>query len=57
MRDFRSDILRWGLSIFLPAIANQINRVLERSVIKCRAYNGARTGSEHGSDHAMVRAI
>ncbi len=25
------------------------------SVIDCRAYNGAQTGSEHGSDHAMVR--
>ncbi len=22
----------------------------------CRAYNGAQTGSEHGSNHAMVRA-
>ncbi len=26
------------------------------SVIDCRAYNVAQTGSEHGSDHAMVRA-
>ncbi len=26
------------------------------SVIDCRAYNGAQTGNEHGSDHAMVRA-
>ncbi len=25
-------------------------------VIDCRAYNGAQTGIEHGSDHAMVRA-
>ncbi len=26
------------------------------SVIDCWAYNGVQTGSEHGSDHAMVRA-
>ncbi len=26
------------------------------SVIDCRAYNGAQTGSEHGSDHAMKAA-
>ncbi len=26
------------------------------SVINCRAYIGAQTGSEHGSDHAMARA-
>ncbi len=26
------------------------------SMIGCRAYNGAQTGSEHGSYHAMVRA-
>ncbi len=24
-------------------------------MIDCRAYNGAQTGSEHGSDHAMSR--
>ncbi len=26
------------------------------SVIDCRANNGAQTGREHGSDHAMARA-
>ncbi len=26
------------------------------SVVDCRAYNGAQTGSEHGWDRAMVRA-
>ncbi len=26
------------------------------SVIDCRAYNRAQTGSEHGSDHTMVQA-
>ncbi len=40
---------------------NQIDHMLVRSrwassVIDCRAYNGAQTGSEHGSDHAVVRA-
>ncbi len=29
---------------------------LAASVIDCRAYNGTQTGSEHGADHAMVRA-
>ncbi len=40
---------------------NQINHMLVRSrwassVIDYWAYNGAQTGSEHGTDHAMVRA-
>ncbi len=40
---------------------NQIDHMLVRShwassVVDCRAYNGAQTGSEHGSDHAMVRS-
>ncbi len=40
---------------------NQIDHMLVRSrlvssVIDCRAYNGAQTDSEHGLDHAMVRA-
>ncbi len=40
---------------------NQIDHMLVRcrwasSVIDCRAYNGAQTGSGHDSDHAMVRA-
>ncbi len=26
------------------------------SVIDCRLYDGTQTGSEHGSDHAMIRA-
>ncbi len=39
---------------------NQIDHILVRfhwasSVIDCRGYNWAQTGSKHGSDHAMVR--
>ncbi len=41
---------------------NQINHMLMRlrwasSVIDCRAYTGAQTDSEHGSDHAMVSCL
>ncbi len=40
---------------------NQIDHMLVwsrwvSSMIDCRAYNGAQTGSEHGLDHVMVRA-
>lgn len=40
---------------------NQIDHILVKarwasSVLDCHAYRGAETGSEHGSDHVLVRA-
>ncbi len=44
------------MSTIWSAIANQINRVLERSVIKCQAYSDAQTRAEHGKHHSVIRS-